>query len=254
MFNIQNLSKNVEYSAHWTTHYHPKILQNFVRLKYAFFEEWPNFYTINVHNFFKECSKLYAFNKLHYSKNLHNFVLPKYTIFKWVYTILHLQQMIFLEEFTLLIFNIHNISTNVQKSINSTYTIFQRMFKIMRIQGTLVLNNIWEIITLFQNIKFFCTLSNLYFWLWLRNFSSITCCKRIYICIILFHMFNNNSYYMDDLINNISLGRFSRANVNIAPSTKIKMKAKIIFPMYTELITGFAVLSTGCEPSVPYKK
>ena len=148
MFNIQNFSKNVEYSAHWTTHYHPKILQNFVRLKYTFFEEWPNFYTINVHNFFKECSKLYALNELHYSKNLHNFVLPKYTIFKWVYTILHLQQMIFLEECTLLIFNIHNISTNVQKSINSTYTIFQRMFKIMHIQGTLVLHNIWEIITL----------------------------------------------------------------------------------------------------------
>ena len=111
-------------------HYHPKILQNFVRLKYAFFEEWPNFYTINVHNFFKECSKLYAFNKLHYSKNLHNFVLPKYTIFKWVYTILHLQQMIFLEECTLLIFNIHNISTNVQKSINSTYTIFKECLKL----------------------------------------------------------------------------------------------------------------------------
>lgn len=132
------------------------------------------------------------------------------------------------------------------------------MFKIMSIQGTLVLNNLhYNYMRNYKSVpkyKFFCSSSNLYFRLWLRNFSSITCCKRIYICIILFHMFNNNSYYMDDLINNISLGRFSRANVNIAPSTKIKMKAKIIFPMYTKLITGFAVLSTGCEPSVPYKK
>ena len=171
--------------------------------------------------------------------SVHNSTPSTNDIFRRVYTP-YIQHTQYFNECTKIYkFNIHN---------------FQRMFKIMRIQGTLVLNNIWEIITLFQNIKFFCTLSNLYFWLWLRNFSSITCCKRIYICIILFHMFNNNSYYMDDLINNISLGRFSRANVNIAPSTKIKMKAKIIFPMYTELITGFAVLSPGCEPSVPYKK
>ena len=147
MFNIQNFSKNVEYSAHWMT-LSPKDFTKFCTFEEHIFRRMAKFYTINVHNFFKECSKLYAFNKLHYSKNLHNFVLPKYTIFKWVYTILHLQQMIFLEECTLLIFNIHNISTNVQKSINSTYTIFQRMFKIMHIQGTLVLHNIWEIITL----------------------------------------------------------------------------------------------------------
>lgn len=124
MFNIQNFSKNVKYSVHWTKCYYPKNSQNFVRLKYAFFEERSNFCKINVHKFFKECSKLYAFTKLHYLKNLHNFVLSKYTIFRWVCTVLHLQQMIFLEEYTLLIFNIHNISMNVSKSIDSTYTIF----------------------------------------------------------------------------------------------------------------------------------
>lgn len=34
---------------------------------------------------------------------------------------------------------------------------------------------------------------------------------------------------MDELINNINLGRFSRAIVNTAPSTNIRMKANNIF-------------------------
>ena len=65
-------------------------------------------------------------------------------------------------------------------------------------------------------------------------------------------MFNNNRYYMDDLTNNINPGRFSRANVKIKPSRKIKMKANIIFPMYKKLI-GVATISAGREPSVLYK-
>jgi hypothetical protein len=59
---------------------------------------------------------------------------------------------------------------------------------------------------------------------------------------------------MADLIYNINLGRFSRANVNIAPSTKIKMKAIIILPMYKKLISGFDTLLAGREPPVLYKE
>jgi hypothetical protein len=69
----------------------------------------------------------------------------------------------------------------------------------------------------------------------------------------LFHI--NNRYYMADLIYNINLGRLSRANVNIAPSTKIKMKANIILPMYTKLISGFdSSPLAGRETLVLYKK
>lgn len=57
-----------------------------------------------------------------------------------------------------------------------------------------------------------------------------------------------NRYYMDELINNINLGRFSRAIVNIAPSMNIRMKANNIFAIYRELIPGFETLFVGCVP------
>lgn len=53
---------------------------------------------------------------------------------------------------------------------------------------------------------------------------------------------------MDALINNINLGRFSRAIVNIAPSMNIRMKANNIFAIYSELIPGFETLFVGCVP------
>lgn len=53
---------------------------------------------------------------------------------------------------------------------------------------------------------------------------------------------------MDELINNINLGRFSRAIVNIAPSINIKMKANNIFAIYRNLIPGFETFFVGCVP------
>ena len=50
---------------------------------------------------------------------------------------------------------------------------------------------------------------------------------------------SNKNYLNACCENAISKGRFSRANVKIAPSTNRRTKANIIFPMYTKLIVGF---------------
>ena len=75
---------------------------------------------------------------------------------------------------------------------------------------------------------------------------------------VLFYTFETNNFsrsghykdYIDELINKISLGRFSRAKVKTAPSANMKMIARNIFPMYTKLITGCddTALSDGCDP------
>lgn len=56
--------------------------------------------------------------------------------------------------------------------------------------------------------------------------------------------------HMDELINRISLGRFSRAKVKTAPSPNIIMIARNILPMYTKLIPGwdsFALSDELCK-------
>ena len=57
------------------------------------------------------------------------------------------------------------------------------------------------------------------------------------------------SVYMKELINNMSLGRFSRAIVKLAPSTKSITKATNIFAMYKKLMSGFEAVFAGREPS-----
>lgn len=57
------------------------------------------------------------------------------------------------------------------------------------------------------------------------------------------------SIYMNELMNNMSLGRFSRANVKLAPSTKSKTKATSIFAMYKKLMPGLVAVFAGREPS-----
>lgn len=55
-------------------------------------------------------------------------------------------------------------------------------------------------------------------------------------------------------INDISLGRLSRAIVNIAPRKNMKMKANTIFTIYQRLITGFDALLAEFGPSKLCKK
>ncbi|KAJ6384092.1 hypothetical protein OIU78_027407, partial [Salix suchowensis] len=57
------------------------------------------------------------------------------------------------------------------------------------------------------------------------------------------------SIYMNELINNMRLGRFSRAIVKLAPSTKSITKATSIFAMYKKLMSGFEAVAAGREPS-----
>ena len=70
-------------------------------------------------------------------------------------------------------------------------------------------------------------------------------------------MLSNSKFYIDELINKISLGRFSKANVNTALITKTRIKASNIFPIYEKLMTGSESCDTlpfiGFEPSKPYK-
>lgn len=57
---------------------------------------------------------------------------------------------------------------------------------------------------------------------------------------------------MNDERNDNNMGSFSRANVKIAASKNIKIKANIIFPMYRKSSAGFGAFPR-CEESEFYK-
>lgn len=54
----------------------------------------------------------------------------------------------------------------------------------------------------------------------------------------------SNTTYMNELRDEITTGRYSRARAKIAPSTKMKTKASSVFTMYRKLIAGLCITAT----------